>query len=311
MHNWRTAERGVCAGTAAPAACDPVPGENRDSFARSTAWRSRLALALMLGLIVGCPPRKPIGTTFDPLPLPEATGIVNRNIAAIPGTLRAVGSVDGVFRMPDGRSVSYGVDGVLFYLAPRFIRFDLKHFGDRKFLIGSNLDHFWFYSAADEDWYCGRHGVDAPEARDLPIRADQIVDALGLTPIPPPSSVNRYEYRVQRITELGQEVLFLTPRPTGPGVELQVAKEYWLDGLPPRLIRRVVFRDTLGRVEMDALLDDYRPLAGSPVMLPHSLSAEWPTHGAKMKFRIQRWECLPDVKPDGVQFQAPPACEGL
>ena len=44
------------------------------------------------------------------------------------------------------------------YLAPRYFRFDLKSFGDRQILLGSNAEHFWFYSKQDDSYYCGHQG---------------------------------------------------------------------------------------------------------------------------------------------------------
>ena len=62
---------------------------------------------------------------LDPVPMAEAARLVNDNNAKITATLRATGSVDGRFTLPDGRTRRYHVDGVLFYLAPHYLRFDL------------------------------------------------------------------------------------------------------------------------------------------------------------------------------------------
>src|SRR3972149_5050597 len=81
--------------------------------------------------------------SLDLIPTRDAAQIVNANAAKIKGTLRASGSVDGYFTTPEGRRRNYHVDGTLFYLAPRYFRFDLKSIGDRQILLGSNDQYYW------------------------------------------------------------------------------------------------------------------------------------------------------------------------
>ena len=86
-------------------------------------------------------------------------------------------------------------------------------------------------------------------------------------------------------------------------------KEYWLDRYPPRLVRRVMFRDADGVVTMESQLDDYRLLAAHGPLLPHQITAEWPKADARMRFRVDRWTPEEGVRPDGVQFAAPRECD--
>jgi len=87
-----------------------------------------------------------------------------------------------------------------------------------------------------------------------------------------------------------------------------LVKEYWLDLREPRVVRRVVFRDADGGVEMDSVLDAHVRLAEGGPYLPTSISAEWPRKGASMRFRVRRWSFEPTVRPDGIQFATPREC---
>ena len=238
----------------------------------------------------------------DPISMPSAVRIVNANTQRVTGTLRATGFVDGQSVLTDGRVVSYHLDGILFYLAPTYVRFDLKSFGDRKFLLGCNAESFWVYEKETGEYQCNAHGEDDEFSDAIPIAPNQLVDALGLNPIPTGGAGDN---RVQRIVDDYQQILFLERDDSG-AIVLQ--KEYWLDRRAPGLIRRVVFRDPYGAVEMDSSLDDYRALGHEGPMLPHSISADWPAKKASMRFRVSKWRFVETVGPQSIQFKAPPAC---
>jgi hypothetical protein len=282
-----------------------------------------VAVVVVLG---GCHPR-PTPVLLDPIPMDDAVRIVDGNIARISGTLRAAGAVDGRFTLADGRTADFHLDGTLFYLAPRYVRFDLKRFGDRKFLIGSNADHYWYFDAEENSYRCGRHGDTGDQLlAEIPVRSDQIIDALGLTPILAdhrddpdaalpgvPGGAGNGEPRprtrqVQRVVGDYQQVLFLVNDDQG---HVALEKEYWLDRYWPRLVRRVVFRDPDGVVTMQSALDDYKPCGPSSPLLPHSMSAEWPDSAARLRFHVNTWSVIPEVGRDSVQFAAPRECRNI
>ncbi len=235
----------------------------------------------------------------------NAIQIVNENTGEVAGTLRASGFVDGRFVLPDGRRGSYHLDGILFYLAPIYVRFDLKSFGDRKFLFGSNADYYWYYDREADTYQCGRHGVDDELSPDIPISPEQIVDALGLTPIPTEVSVAGQSQAVQRIVHEYQQILFIVHDDEN---HVRLQKEYWLDRYWPRLVRRVIFRDADGVVEMESKLDNYRPVTPGGLLLPQEMTAAWPKTGAQMRFRVRKWQLVEGVGPESLQFTAPGVC---
>lgn len=251
---------------------------------------SILAIGLVIGS--GCRSggagfRRGAGPVLEPLSKQEAIRLVNQNVSQINGTLRATGPVDGHFVSAEsGRRVSYNVDGTLFYLSPYYLRLDLKKLGDRQALFGSNESYYWAYTKEDNAYTCGTVGG---YSADLPLRPDQIIEALGLTPIPEGGAdaemIVQPEY--QRIVFGGKEV--------------------WLDRRAPRLVRRVIFRDSDGLIEMMSDLSDYQSIPGGP-HLPGLINAEWPGRKARLRFDVGRWTMAGDVTPGGPQFATPAEC---
>jgi len=262
-----------------------------------------LASAVSLAL-TGCPP----ATTripFAPISKGESVRIVNDNLARIDGTLKASGTVDGFFTGETGRKRSYHLDGTLFYLAPKYLRFDLKKFGDRQILLGSNEWSYWYYSKDDDTYRCGRHDAPQDWPADIPVRPDRIVDALGLSRIQSGDPPTRL---LQRVVEDYQQLLFVeSDGSTGVTIE----KEYWVDRYAPQLVRRVIFRNANGVVDMRSDLDGYRRIAPAGPWLPHVITVDWPATKTRMRYRIARWTPVQQVTPDGIQFAMPEDCESL
>jgi len=250
----------------------------------------------------GCQSPKKTPRRLDPIPMQDAARIVNQNIEAIAGTLRAVGSVDGRFATHEGTRRSFHADGTLFYHEPFFLRFDLKKLGDRQFLFGSNEERWWVYSKADEKHFCGRQGVPEDVPAGLPVQPDQIVDALGLTFIPEDGWITG---PAQRVVEDYQQILFIALDDRDWPV---IRKEYWLDRSTPRLVRRVIFRDENGVVEMESRLDDYRVLAPDGPLLPYAMEAVWPKSDAQMRLEVRQWALVDQVQPGDIQFATPSEC---
>lgn len=257
-----------------------------------------------MALLPGCAPKASPPVRLQVLPKADAIRIVNENTARIAGTLRATGSVDGYFSDANGKRRSVHLDGVLFYLAPQYLRFDLKSLGERQVLLGSNAAGYWFYSAEDKSYHCSEHGRSFDLPTEIPVAPDQMIEAFGLQGIPQSSEAIG---PVQRVEGEYQQLVFLVEDEAGsPFLE----KEYWLDQAPPRLIRRVLFRNPEGVLQMHSLLDNYRVLGPGGPLLPFEMSAEWPENGTQIHFRISQWRLVPQVVPGGPQFATPAECRG-
>jgi len=239
------------------------------------------------------------------LPLADAAAIVNQNLAKANGTLRANGSVDATMTTASGSRRSLHLDGVLFFLEPRYLRLDLKSFGERQMLLGSNLTEYWVYDREENRYECGRHGDRGALPAGIRIRPAQLIDALGLSSIPTQAVSPDGIRRVQRIEGEFQQILFMDRDAQG---QLGLQKEYWLDRNEPRLVRRVIFRDAEGQLEMDSRLDDYSEAFPGGPLLPRTLVARWPREGAEINFRFSKWTIEPSVKPGGIQFATPREC---
>jgi len=246
---------------------------------------------------------KPARMPPAPLAMIDAIRVVDANVSQVRGTIRAGGTVDGYFTSK-GRRRHYQLDGVLFFLAPDDVRFDLKKLGSRQFLFGSNDQRYWIYSKQDDRYRCGYQGEPEDPSAALPIRPDQIADALGLRLIGDLRGAERTDI-VQQVVADAQQILILVRAENG---YLVLEKEYWLDRFPPRLVRRVVFRDEEGVVVLSSRLTDYRRIEPEGPMLPYEMVAEWPGAGARMRFRVNQWRLVPQVGPKGPQFATPREC---
>jgi hypothetical protein len=140
----------------------------------------------------------------------------------------------------------------------------------------------------------------------MPVKPHELIDALGLTPIPTGESAPGVIGCTQRIVDEHQQVLFLAE---GADSRVILTKEYWLDRYAPRLTRRVVFRDANGAVKMDSQLAGYRRLGPDGPWLPRELVADWPETQTHLRFRIRKWTVVPQVGPGGVQFATPRDCQ--
>jgi hypothetical protein len=263
-------------------------------------------LSAFVAALTGCR-STPQPFPLEPIPMRSAVRIVNDNTARIAGTLRATGFVDGRSTLPDGRSVSYHLDGVLFFLAPRYVRFDLKSFGSRKFLLGSNAEYYWVFDGEANEYRCGRHGEERDLSSEIPIPPDRIVDALGLTPIRLDDRAPDHHRLVQRVVEDFQQILFLE---RSENKDTRLGKEYWLDRYRPRLVRRVIFRDAGGVVELESSLDEYKAISPGGPMLPYEITMRWPGESSHVRFRVGRWELVESVVPESIQYSTPRECIG-
>jgi len=255
------------------------------------------------GSLLGCRGPSP-ARPLPPLSRARAEGIVNANASRIDGTLRAIGSVDATVVDAKGARRSFSLDGVLFYLRPSFLRFDLKKFGDRQILLGSNDQQCWVFTKQDGAYRCGGRNGGALPPQDFPVQPQQLLDALGLAPITDSLRGDSIG-RTQRIQEESQQILFLVRDESG---DVVIEKEYWLDRFAPRLIRNVVFRDENGELEMASHLGDYRELGEGGPVLPYLMRARWPRAGVKLTFTISKWSLHPTVGPTGPQFSTPQEC---
>jgi len=260
-------------------------------------------MVLAAAVLSGCR-STPDSPPLEPLPMKQAIGLVNANTSKADGTVRAIGNVDGSLTLPEGKRRGYSLDGTMFFLSPNYVRFDLKKLGERQFLFGSNNKQYWFFDRDSKDYVCGRHG-DA-DAENMPIRADQIADALGLRRFAEQGGADSAILAQQRVTD---EYQVVRVREADSMTGQMLVKEFWLDRRPPRLVRRVVFREADGTPQLESRLSNYKQVGPDGLLLPHEMVANWPKKKAHMRFRVSKWSVMPEVGADGPQFAAPADCK--
>ncbi len=264
-------------------------------------------------MIAGCPPR-----VIEPgpvLPARQAVSHVNQNSERIDDTVRAIGYVNGYFTDERGGRRSFDLDAVLLYHPQGHVRLELESLVGTEVLVGCNSKHFWWFNQRQDNTLYVRplSYLDDLGSRVMLVRPDQMVEALGLTPIEgfgmTPERVRDGTFgakerpiAVQRVDGAYQQVLFIQRDEFGVPL---LTKEYWLDRRDPRLVSRVIFRDRDGVVIMDATLANYEPLETDGPLIAHEIMADWPESGSRLTFHIKQWKAFPRVSADGPPFRPP------
>ena len=292
-----TAGARIAAGARIPSRTPPL--KNPPAKSRAIVWALS---ACVLGLVSGCPPQS--GPAADPsfFEMNEAIAIVESHTSGIDFGIQAKGSVHGRFKDPDGRIRRFDLDGNLQFLAPRNLRFNLSALGNSEVLLGSNDEYYWLAIMPETDTYWhGRHDqAHLHDPADIPLHPEQMIAALGLVHIP--CNTDDTDVPVYRVVDDFHQLIFITQRHQGRST---IEKEYWLDRYPPHLIRRVQFRDQLGRVFMNAYLDDYRSIDGADSIMPYRFRIDWPIDESSIDFRVHRWRQRRRYTPDGPYFIPP------
>ena len=256
--------------------------------------------AVLLSFVVGCPPQQ---QPLDPIEMRQAVAIVNDNTARITSCIKAEGSVSGHFVDATGHRQHYDLHASCQVIAPLHTYMSLKSgLGTQEMLLGSNHEQYWVHIRLDDDTYrYGTHAAlqDQPLSA-MPLRPDLVIEALGLNALPEDTTGTAGP--VQRIVDEYQQLIFLAYESDSQGI---IHKEYWLDRYEPRLVRRIIFRDAMGRVVMDSRLDDYRLTSEFGALLPHRVRVDWPLSDSVMNFRISRWKPLPERGRSHPAFIAP------
>ncbi len=278
----------------------------RETMPTARSQRRLSALTVVCGglllLATGCPPPGPDREIkpIDPLPLRDAVGIVNDNNRGLQLTIKSKGGFARCrFTDQDGSKRRFDVDANLIVHCPRNMRLDMSVLGKSYFVFGSNETRYWVEQPDARALTWGRHDRDIePNARDLIIRPELIVEALGIALIPEGDNA----HISQRITDTHQQLIFYDQ--SGSQSD-RISKEFWLSRFEPQLIDRVIFRDPMGQLVMDAKLDKYKPIVPGGPLIPHRFEVNWPATEGYMLLTVSGWKLLPNVTVDHPAFQFP------
>lgn len=269
--------------------------------------KASLVATLCGGLLLfatGCPQEGPGQEIipFDPMPMRGAISLVNDNNRGLQLTLKSKGGFARCrFTDQDGSQRKFDVDANLIVHCPRCMRLDMSVLGKSYFVFGSNDERYWVEQPDARALTWGRHNRDLePNANDLIIRPELIVDALGISLIPEGDGSGAGP--MQRLTDTHQQLIFYEDSGRNPG---RISKEFWLSRFAPQLIDRVIFRDPMGQLVMDAKLGKYKPIVAGGPLIPHRFEVQWPATEGYMLLTVAGWRLLPKVNQDHPAFQFP------
>jgi len=241
------------------------------------------------------------------MPIRDAISVVNQNNSGLQMTLKSKGGFARCqFTDPDGKKRKFDVDADLIVLCPRNMRLNMSVLGKSYFAFGSNQERYWVEQPDARALTWGRHDRDIqPLARELIIRPELIVQALGISLLP--EDLADANGPVQRLTDDYQQLIFVDHSGQAGGGQAggRISKEFWLDRYSPQLIGRIVFRDPMGQIAMDAKLGNYKPIIPGGPLIPHRFEIDWPATEGHMLFTTRGWKMLPQVTEEHPAFQFP------
>jgi hypothetical protein len=292
-----------------------------DRPSSQSRWPRQILYFCLLGC-GGCPPPD-IQPPPPPRPTAEVVGNLQRNAARLEsGIFGKHLSVNAKVRDEKRRSHSYNLEGTLLYRRPRDLRVDLHPgLGEQVMGIGSNTEEYWIWiepEVGSMRW--GKHAyVGKPCADSSAVMPHQLATSMGLGL---PTSDEGLSGPTRR-SEEKFDVLQYT-RQSGP--DSIIDREYWVDRYPPFMVRKIIFRDNLGREAMVAVLDEYRADYAQAPLVPHHIEVRWPDNDSRLKMDISSFKSVTadqispksftrptrEKLPDGVRaiIQVDKSCEG-
>jgi hypothetical protein len=270
---------------------------------------SGCVLVAMLGLLCGCP-SPPGGMSTTPARPPRETreiiDVIQKNAALVDRALWSNSvSVTARFKDEQGKSHTYNLEGSMLFRGPRDLRIDLRPgVGDRVMGLGSNADDYWIWIEPELHlmrW--GRHRFAGLAcAEKVPARPDQLASVLGFSGLP--MAEQRLAGPARQFGTQFDILLYMRQSDDG---EWRLERRYYVDRVPPYLIRVVNFHDALGRVVMSAFLDDFRAAWEAGPVVPHKFTILWPLDDAKFYMEAAKIEGRMAVSPKA--FNRPTAAE--
>jgi hypothetical protein len=208
----------------------------------------------------------------------EIVQTVQANAAKVDRALWS-NSVSVMARFTDDRGVShlYNLEGSMLFRKPRALRIDLRPgLGEKVMGIGSNEDEYWVWiepEVAAMHW--GRHRfAGQPCAEKIPIRPDELAAVLGFGGLPA-----KEDGLIGPVRQFGSHFDILMYARPGEGGQWLLDRKYYVERVPPFLVRVVNVYDLQGRLVMSAFLDDYRTAWDEGPMIPHRIHILWPPAG--------------------------------
>ncbi len=248
----------------------------------------------------GCvkpPPPPPVVIPEEPEPTPLLVDRYNANADRLPENVLLTSErveVEGGYIEDDGSEHVFQGEGKLYFVKPNKLYLILKHdLAGKMVEIGSDGTRYWLWWDKRQTVWWGYHKyIDRPVIREMPIRPDQLIAALGLTPLP--SGSGWLKGPLRRTVRYPMPEYLLSFWRLDDGVP-RYDREYWLSRGTPHLIDRINFFDEFGRESCEATLADLKAprvegnvITGPPPLMPHKVWLRWARSKAYFRMTVQR-----------------------
>jgi len=251
----------------------------------------------LLALVWGCPPPT---ASVAPRDEKEAVQRVNDNLARIETAVQYKAFVSFRFRDANERDRQFiGHEASLIFSRPRDLLFDVRSPVGVIAQFGSNHERYWVWvePEARKLWWGRWETLERGTAQRLPLPPDDLLDVLMLRPLPEAlagglsplleNTQGDYWLLYIRLDETGQ--------PSGQ-------RKIRLDRYEPYQPLEIVDRLPDGRVQMQALVKNYRRIGRDGPFTPRNYVVFWPLHHAAMRLDVTRAVFRPEAPEDLFDF---------
>jgi len=262
-------------------------------------------MGAVLVALAGCAkpvPRPPPVLPEEPEPTQTVVDRFNANAERMPEGVLLYSprvEVQAGFFDEEGQEHVFDGEGKLLFVKPLRFYLPLKHdLAGNMVEIGSDEQRYWLWFKKRQTIWWGYHKyIDRPHIRQMPIRPDQVMAALGLTPLPSGSGWLRGPLR--RVVRYPLPLNLLSYWRVDENTA-RYDREYGLSRVAPFLAERIVFFDELGREGCEATLADLNRvevqddvISGPGPIMPHRIWLRWPKSDAYFRMTIRK----PTLKP--------------
>ena len=250
---------------------------------------ARWVLVGLLVFLAGCPPQR---ERVAPQDEREALARVNDNLTQIDEPLQYKALVSFRFRDAGGKTRRFiGHEASLLFAAPQYLRFEMRSLTGVVAQFGSNDERYWVWIEPEVQklWWGSWDQLREAAPRRLIVPPDDLLDALMLRPLSP-----SFARGMLPLLRYGDEICLEFVRLDADG-EIGGMREIRLDPFEPYQPLEIVDRLPDGRVQMHALLDNYRRIGDDGPYTARKYVVDWPLDGAQMRLDVTRARFRPEL----------------
>lgn len=242
----------------------------------------RLSPAVLLVLLAGCIPCAGVA----PRDVREALKRVNDNLSRIDETLLCrPATVSFRFRDVDGRTHRFiGQPAALLFRRPHCLYFDIRQaLAGTVAHVGANDQKYWLWVEADVStiWWGSWANIGTANTSGLPLKPDQLLDALMLRPLPE-RTANGLPPLLRMDGDDHRLLYVALDDESWPYVELEVV----LDPCPPYMPLELLKRGVDGTPVMHARYGKYRRVGADGPYTPRRYVIDWEPDDVQLRLDV-------------------------